>query len=118
MPNEKILEEFDEKFDGLYTKTLKPVVDLESMLSGGVKTVYGYSESFTSCSEEIKSFLSEKLDQARTEERERIVNLAIKAKNRYEGLLASDALPGLFAFLKGKIMSLDDLLISIKDKPK
>ena len=56
--------------------------------------------------------------EAKNEERERIVNLAIKAKNRYEGLLASDALPGLLAFLKGKIMSLDDLLISIKDKPK
>jgi len=67
MNNEKILEEFDTKFIG------NIMLDLISPTTGSAKN--------------IRAFLSEKLDQARAEERERIVEMAeqIIEEERYSG---------------------------------
>ena len=105
-------ERFNEKFPTLsfYGKGTDEQMDTADKLSGC------FTRDDKNLPAEILAFIESEKLLARAGERERIVNLAIKAKNRYEGLLASDALPGLLAFLKGKIMSLDDLLSSL-DNP-
>jgi len=73
---EKRLEEMEEKFvNGLFRKEKKPIVDLQSMISGGNKDVYGYTESFINCKKDIEAFLSESIQQAVAEERARIIKI-------------------------------------------
>jgi len=93
--NEKILEEFDRKF----VKDCGP--DVEPIFIDAVGSVGP-----------IRQFLSEKLDQARAEERARVVGIF-------------DALPSKFwedqdHSVGGYISKKDlrDLLISIQDNPK
>ena len=69
----KILEEFYEKFpNGLFRKEQKPIVDLQSMISGGNKDVYGYTESFIDCKKEIEDIFATSIQEAIAEERSRV----------------------------------------------
>jgi len=54
-------------------------------------------------------------DQARAEERERVVGLATKDRNKYARKVAIVGVPHLYDYYKGKISSLDDLIEAVKE---
>jgi hypothetical protein len=60
-PLKKHLEEskrlFEKKFGRIFIETKKPLVDLESMLRGGDKTIYGEATEYFDETDSFKSFL-------------------------------------------------------------
>jgi len=66
-------------------------------------------------SDRISLYVFSLIHQARAEERERVVGLATKDRNKYARKVAIVGVPHLYDYYKGKISSLDDLIEAVKE---
>ncbi len=56
-------KEFEKTYNKVFKEIKKPVTNLDEMLSGGVKTIYGYSKSYVEITE-IKDFIDSFITKA------------------------------------------------------
>ena len=108
MTNEKILEEFESLYEDLKEILDRPVCCTKEDCFCNKDTVW----------EHLKSFLSDKLDQSRAEEREMIVKEIEKVRFGYEPPYVGDCYEEMKGEWRGIVKVLNELLTSLQDKPK
>lgn len=61
---DELRKRFEEKFPRIFLETQKPIMDVDSMLSGGDKTIYGYSKGYVDCTENMLNFIQSERHEA------------------------------------------------------